>query len=84
MKAAVTLRLCDSSTDFQVFFPYSDVVIRTALLTAGIRCSAPMRGYVLPATPEAVAQLQTACAPLGHPLIRRRSVRNQLSESRLK
>ncbi|WP_052430557.1 tyrosine-type recombinase/integrase [Hymenobacter sp. DG25B] len=65
MKPAVTLRLCESRTGFQVFFPYSDVVVRTALLAAGVRYSAPMRGYVLPATPEAVAQLQAACAPLG-------------------
>ncbi|MBT2557078.1 tyrosine-type recombinase/integrase [Hymenobacter sp. ISL-91] len=65
MKAAVSLRLTAARTDFQVFFPYSDTAVRTALLGAGVRYEAAARGYLLPATPAAVAPVQAACAALG-------------------
>lgn len=65
MKAAVSLRLSEARTVFQVFFPYSNSGLRTALLGAGVYYAAAARGYLLPATPEAVAQLQAACEPLG-------------------
>ncbi|MBT9395565.1 site-specific integrase [Hymenobacter sp. NST-14] len=65
MKAAVSLRLNATRTSFQVFFPYSDTAIRTALLAAGVRYEAAARGYVLPATPEAVAPLRLVCQQLG-------------------
>ena len=68
MKAAVSLRLRESRTEFQVFFPYSDTTLRTALLAAGVCYAAPVRGYVLPATPDAVAPLHHACQRLGVPL----------------
>ena len=65
MKAAVSLRLRSSRTDFQVFFPYSDLAIRSALLGAGMYYDAAARGYLLPAHAAAVAGLQAACPPLG-------------------
>ncbi|MBC8085540.1 MAG: phage integrase N-terminal SAM-like domain-containing protein, partial [Hymenobacter sp.] len=65
MKAAVSLRLLPSRTDFQVFFPYSDTAVRTALLGVGVRYEAATRCYVLPADAAAVAALQAACLPLG-------------------
>ena len=68
MKAAVSLRLNEARTAFQVFFPYSDSRLRLALLGAGVYYAAAARGYLLPATPEAVAQLRAACDPLGLPL----------------
>lgn len=69
MKAAVSLRLTAARSDFQVFFPYSDTAVRTALLGAGVRYEAATRGYLLPATPEAVAPVQAACAALGVALL---------------
>ena len=68
MKAAVSLRLTDSRQDFRVFFPYSDATVRSALLAAGVRYEATARGYLLAATPEAVAPVRVACAALGVPL----------------
>ncbi|WP_400190245.1 tyrosine-type recombinase/integrase [Hymenobacter sp. B81] len=68
MKAAVSLRLREGRTTFQVFFPYSDAALRTALLAAGVCYEAGARGYVLPATPEAVEPLRLACQQLGMPL----------------
>ncbi|HEX8426314.1 site-specific integrase [Hymenobacter sp.] len=68
MKAAVSLRLLESRTEFQVFFAYADAAVRGALLAAGIQYAAGARGYVLPATPEAVAPLRQACRQLGVPL----------------
>ncbi|MBT2557488.1 tyrosine-type recombinase/integrase [Hymenobacter sp. ISL-91] len=68
MTTAVSLRLRADRTEFQVFFPYSDAAIRAALLAAGVQYSAAARGYVLPATPEAVAPLRLACQQLGVPL----------------
>jgi integrase/recombinase XerD len=68
MKAAVSLRLREGRTEFQVFFPYSDATLRLALLAAGVRYEAAARGYVLPATPEAVEPLHRACAHAGVPL----------------
>ncbi|MGI4872947.1 MAG: tyrosine-type recombinase/integrase [Janthinobacterium lividum] len=68
MKAAVSLRLADSRQDFRVFFPYSDAAVRSALLAAGVRYEAAARGYLLAATPEAVAPVREACTALGVPL----------------
>ncbi|WP_345112287.1 tyrosine-type recombinase/integrase [Hymenobacter algoricola] len=65
MKATVSLRLRPSRTEFQAFFSYSDAAVRAALLAAGLYYDAAARGYLLPATPEAVALLQAACAQLG-------------------
>jgi integrase/recombinase XerD len=65
MKAAVTLRLRPERTAFQVFFPYSDAAVHTALLAAGVQYAAALRGYVLPATPETVEPLRRACQQLG-------------------
>jgi len=65
MKAAVTLRLRPERTALQVFFPYSDAAVHTALLMAGVQYAAALRGYVLPATPEAVEPLRRACQQLG-------------------
>lgn len=65
MKAAVSLRLTTARTDFQVFFPYSDTAVRTALLGAGVRYEAAARGYLLPAHATAVAALHAACQLLG-------------------
>ena len=68
MKAAVSLRLTDDRTGFRVFFPYSDATIRAALLAAGVQYTAAGRGYVVPATPEAMEPLRQACQGLGVPL----------------
>ena len=68
MKAAVSLQLTDDRAGFRVFFPYSDAALRTALLAAGVQYEAAARGYVLPATPEAVEPLRQACQRLGVPL----------------
>ena len=68
MKAAVSLRLTDDRTGFQVFFPYSDTAVRTALLGAGVQYAAAARGYMLPATTAAVEPLRQACQQLGVPL----------------
>ena len=68
MKTTVSLRLCPSRTEFQVFFPYSDSGLHAALLGAGVYYAAAARGYLLPATPAAVARLQAICQPLGVPL----------------
>lgn len=68
MMAAVSLRLTDDRTGFQVFFPYSDATVRMALLAAGVHYAAATRGYLLAATPEAVAPLRQACQQLGVPL----------------
>ncbi|GAA4017281.1 hypothetical protein GCM10022408_33530 [Hymenobacter fastidiosus] len=68
MKAAVSLRLTDDRTGFRVFFPYSDAAVRMALLAAGVQYAAAARGYVLPATTEAVEPLRQACQQLGVPL----------------
>ena len=68
MKAAVSLRLTDSRREFRVFFPYSDAAVRTALLAAGVRYEAAARGYVLSATPAAVAPVRDTCQRLGLPL----------------
>lgn len=65
MKAAVSLRLTDTRTEFRVFFSCSDTTIRTALLAPGTRYAAEARGYVLPATPEAVEPVRQACQQLG-------------------
>jgi len=69
MKAAVTLRLRPSRTEFQAFFSYSDAAVRAALLAAGLWYDAAARGYLLPATPAAVAQVQAACTRLGLQLV---------------
>ncbi|MFD2784104.1 tyrosine-type recombinase/integrase [Hymenobacter rubripertinctus] len=68
MNVAVSLRLNAARTGFQVFFPYSDVTLRTALLAAGVGYEAAARGYVLPATSEAVAPLRQVCQRLNVPL----------------
>ncbi|GAA3962744.1 tyrosine-type recombinase/integrase [Hymenobacter antarcticus] len=68
MKAAVSLHLTDDRAGFRVFFPYSDAAVRAALLAAGVRYEAAARGYLLPATPEAVAPVRAACQQLGVPL----------------
>lgn len=65
MKAAVSLRLRPSRTNFQVFFPYSDMAVRTALLGAGMYYDAAARGYLLPADAVAVAGMQMACQQQG-------------------
>ena len=69
MKAAVTLRLHATRTDFQVFFPYSDAVLRAALLTTGVYYDGAARSYLLPATPEAVEHLRAACQAYGHTVV---------------
>ena len=69
MKTAVTLRLRPSRTEFLVYFPYSDATVRQALLAGGIRYEPPAKGYVLPATPEALAPVQAACHRLGLVLV---------------
>lgn len=68
MKPAVSLRLTNDRTAFRVFFPYSDAGVLAALLAAGVRYEAAARGYLLTATPEAVAPLREACQRLGVPL----------------
>ncbi len=65
MKAAVSLRLRPSRTEFLVFFPFSNETVREALLAAGIRYEPAAKGYVLPADPEPVARVQAACQQLG-------------------
>ncbi|MBC6697987.1 tyrosine-type recombinase/integrase [Hymenobacter puniceus] len=68
MKAAVSLRLTDDRAGFRVFFPYSDAALRPALLAAGVQYRAALRGYWLPATPEAVELLRQACQRAAVPL----------------
>ncbi|GAA4012081.1 site-specific integrase [Hymenobacter fastidiosus] len=68
MKATISLCLLASRTDFQVFFPYSAVAVRTAVLGAGGRYEAAARGYLLPADADAVARLRAACQQLGLPI----------------
>ena len=65
MKATVSLRLRPSRTEFLVFFPFSNGVVRGALLAAGIRYEPAAKGYVLPADPELVARVQAACQQVG-------------------
>ena len=65
MKAAVSLRLRPSRTEFLVFFPFSNDKVRSALLAAGIRYEPAAKGYVLPADPAPVARVQAACQQLG-------------------
>ena len=65
MKAAVSLRLRPSRTEFLVFFPFSNDAVRNALLAAGILYDASARGYLLPADPALVAPVQAACQRLG-------------------
>ncbi len=62
MKAAVTLRLRPDHNTFSVFFPYSNAFLRTTLVAAGAYYEAAARGYLLPATPVAVAELRKICA----------------------
>lgn len=56
MNIAVTLRLCPSRAEFQVFFAYSNAPLRDALLAAGVRYEAHVRGYLLSADPDSVRQ----------------------------
>lgn len=65
MKAAVSLRLRPSRTEFLVFFPFSNAAVRSALLVAGVRYEPTAKGYVLPADPALVARVQAACQQLG-------------------
>lgn len=64
MKAVVSLHLTGSQADFQVVFLESASGLRRALLAAGVRYEATAGGYLLPATPEAVARLRVACQRL--------------------
>lgn len=65
MKAAVSLRLRPSRTEFLVFFPFSNEPTRTALLAAGVRYEPAAKGYVLPADAALVARVRAACQHLG-------------------
>lgn len=49
---------------FRAFFSYSNEVVRTVLLAAGIHYEPATRGYVLAADPESVARVQVACGQL--------------------
>ena len=69
MKAAVSLRLRPSRTEFLVFFPYSNEAVRSALLAAGVRYEPAAKGYVLPADAELMARVQAACTRLGLSLL---------------
>ena len=65
MKAAISLRLRPSRTEFQAYFPYSNEAVRSALLAAGLRYEPSAKGYVLPADPASVTRVQAACQRLG-------------------
>ncbi|MDQ2770482.1 MAG: site-specific integrase [Bacteroidota bacterium] len=68
MKAAVSLHLTDDRAGFRVFFPYSGASLRTALLAAGVQYQATVRGYLLPATAEAIELLRQGCQRVAVPL----------------
>ena len=65
MKITVSLRLRPSRTEFLVFFPFSNEVVRTALLAAGVRYEPAAKGYVLPAEAALLARVRAACIHLG-------------------
>lgn len=61
MKADVSLRLRPDRNTFSVFFPYSNATLRSTLIASGVYYAAAARGYLLAATPEAVAELRRVC-----------------------
>ncbi len=65
MPIDVTLRLRPSRTEFQVYFAYSNPTLRSALLATGVCYNAAARGYVVPADPEIVGRVQSACQKQG-------------------
>jgi hypothetical protein len=65
MKAAVTLRLHTSHTDFRVLFPYSDAALRTALLAAGAYYDDTAQSYLVPAALEVIDRLRVTCQARG-------------------